>query len=404
MRSKILGSVIVILVLCCVCAAVTVPAVPLPRVFSTNAKALRDLRVSIASGSFKSSALAKLRSDADRALAMEPVSVMQKVPTPPSGDKHDYMSMAPYFWPDPAKTDGLPYIRRDGERNPEIRQIADHDNCSKMINATHMLALAYYLLGDEKYAAKATTLLRAWFLNPATRMNPNLEFAQAIRGVNSGRGIGLIETHGFSSTVDAIGMLAGSKSWTAADQKGMQEWFGKFLRWMQESKNGRDESVAKNNHGSFYDAQAVSIALFTGDKVLAAKILKHEPQRISSQLNKDGGQPLELARTKALGYSSFNLSALFQLACLSEEVGLDLWSYKDKDGKSIRLALDFLTPYVTGEKKWEHQQIAPYEPGQLVPLYVIAARKYRNPQYEQIAQKLDPALSSNVAVLLARGQ
>jgi hypothetical protein len=246
--------------------------------------------------------------------------------------------------------------------------------------------------------------MRVWFLDPATRMNPNLEYAQAIRGINTGRGIGLIETHGFSSTVDSIGMIAGSKSWTDADQKGMEKWFGTFLRWMQESKNGRDESAAKNNHGSFYDVQAVSLALFTGNKTLATSILRREPQRISAQLGKDGGQPLELARTKALGYSSFNLSALFQLACLGENVGLDLWSYKDRDGKSIRAALDFLTPYVTGEKKWTYQQIAPYEPGQIVPLYVIAASKYKHPQYEQIAQKLDPALSSSITVSVARGQ
>ncbi len=384
----------------CVAAENAAPTAA-PKVFLANPIALRDLRAQIAKGNFKGPALEGLRSEADRLLKMEPVSVMQKSQTPPSGDKHDYMSMAPYFWPDPSKPNGVPYMRRDGERNPEISQLSDHNNCGKMITATHTLALAYYLLGEEKYAAKATALLRAWFLDPATRMNPNLEYAQAIRGINTGRGIGMIETHGFSSTVDAIGMLEGSKSWTAADQQGMQDWFGKYLQWARESKNGRDEAAAKNNHGSNYDVQIAAIALFTGNRELASSMLKAEPQRISAQIETDGAQPLELARTKALGYSTFNLSALFELARLGQNVGVDLWSFESKDGRSIRKALDFLTPYVSSEKKWPYKQIAPYDPKQIAALYLIAARKYQNPQYEQIAHKLNPAFSDDIRYVLA---
>ena len=156
------------------------------------------------------------------------------------------MSQAPYFWPNPNKPDGLPYIRRDGERNPEINKIIDHLALDQVESAVHTLSLAYYFKGNEDYAAKATQLLRAWFLDPATRMNPNLEYAQFIPGVNTGRGIGLIETRGLANTVDAIGLLAASKSWTSADQEGVEAWFIKFLEWMQQSRNGRDENAANN--------------------------------------------------------------------------------------------------------------------------------------------------------------
>lgn len=378
------------------------PATSLPRVFVLDATALNALRDRVATGKFSDPALDKLRKDAEKALQQESLSVMQKPGVPPSGDKHDYLSLAPYFWPDPTKPGGLPYIRRDGERNPEADRIEDHKHCEKMTSATYTLALAYYLFREERFAAQATTLLRAWFLDPATRMNPNMQYAQAIRGVNYGRGAGLTDTHQFTQIVDAIGLIEGSKSWTVADQKGMQDWFAKYLKWIRENDQGKHESRAPNNHGSYYDGQVASIALFLGDNELAAKVLKNETNRIASQIEKDGSQPLELVRTRALHYSTFNMVALFQLAALGQNVGVDLWNFETKDGRSIRKAMDFLTPYVLGEKKWPYKQITEYNSSTIARLLVIASTKYQVPQYEQLAQKIDPTVSSNVECLIAK--
>src|SRR5438270_7946514 len=225
------------------------------------------------------------------------------------------MSQAPYFWPDPKSPNGLPYIRRDGERNPEINKITDHHSLDDLESSVETLALAYYFKGDEAYAAKAVQLLRAFFLESATRMNPNLEYAQFIPGVNTGRGIGLIETRGLTRVVDAIGLLAGSKSLTEADQRGLEDWFTKFLQWMTESKNGRDESNSQNNHGTYYDVQTTSFALFLGKKDLAVNILQTARQkRIARQVEPDGKEPLELVRTRAWSYSVGNLDGLITLA------------------------------------------------------------------------------------------
>ena len=336
-----------------------------PRVFILDAKQLAP-------------DLVKLERDARKALTSGPFSVTSKATTPPSGDKHDYMSQAPYFWPDPNRPNGLPYIRRDGERNPEIDKITDHRVLDQIESAVETLALAYHSTRNEEYAAKAAALLRVFFLDPATRMNPSLQFAQAIPGLNTGRGIGLIETRGLTRIVDAIGLLAGSKAWTASDQKGMEQWFAKFLQWMLESKNGRDEAAAKNNHGTFYDVQVVSFALFLGKTDLAKSVLETaKTKRIAVQIEPDGRQPLELARTRAWSYSVGNLDGLMRLARLGENVGVDLWNYETRDGRSIRKALEFLQPFASGEKKWSYQQLGEWPPQILLPLIRRAETHYQ---------------------------
>ena len=380
------------------CSAQTDSPQSRPRVFLLDATALQHARDE-AKTHPKAPEFGKLRAQADRLLQRPLVSVMDKLETPPSGDKHDYMSLAPYWWPDPKSPNGLPYIRRDGERNPEINGITDHRNFGSVANSAVTLAEAYYVFGEEKYANKAAEILRTWFLDPRTRMNPNMEFAQAVKGRNQGRGTGLIETRGIVQVVDAVGLLKTSRAWSDTDNKGMQDWCSKYLNWLRTSKNGQAEAAAKNNHGSFYDGQVVSLALFIGDKTLARTVAEEAKQkRIAFQIEPDGAQPLELARTKSFSYSAFNLTALFDLARLGEKAGIDLWSFHS-GRRSLRSALDYLLPYALGERKWTHKQIEPLNAASLVPLLLQASEHFHEPVYRTDALKIAPAAKTSTQAL-----
>jgi hypothetical protein len=333
-------------------------------------------------------AIAALQEDAAKALAIAPMSVMDKAMTPPSGDKHDYVSQAPYWWPDPSKPDGLPYIRKDGQRNPEISRITDRDNLGRLGDAVRTLSFAYACTGRQDYAAHAARLLRTWFLDPATRMNPHLQFGQYIPGINQGRGIGIIETRNLPELLDAVLLLAGSPAWTQADEDGLQAWMRAYLTWLVDSPHGREESKNGNNHETWYDVQVAGLALYTGQVEVARRTLEGARARIASQIEPDGRQPRELERTQSWHYSGFNLAAFMDLAALGRHVGVDLRQYRTPDGRSIRQALDFLVPYAAGERTWAFDQITPFSASTLHPLLRRAAAAWKEPTYRALASKV----------------
>ena len=374
--------------------------------FGARPGALEKAKLAATTDEAAGKALKKLIADADKALAVTPPSVMQKTKVPPSGDKHDYMSIAPYFWPNPATKDGLPYVRKDGKVNPESRAEAANDTLrARLVGTTvETLALGYYFTRDEKYAEHAAKVLRTWFLDPATKMTPHFRFAQAIPGVNDGRGTGLIEARGLADAADAAILLVGSKHWSAADQQALLAWGEVYFEWLLGSKNGQDERAAKNNHGTWYDVQAVKWALVLGRKDKAKEICAEAiTRRIGVQIQPDGKQPLELVRTASFSYSCFNLLALARLADLSEHAGVDLWQHKTTDGRSIRVALDFLVPYLGKEPKpWTLQQIHESKPDEVLPVLRAAALAYGDERYESLLKEYSDHRSKRLQLLAPR--
>jgi hypothetical protein len=332
-------------------------------------------------------AYSKLRRDAEKALAVGPFSVMDKPAAAPSGANHDYYSLAPYWWPNPATRDGLPYVRRDGEVNPE-RDRYDATARSKMENNVITLALAYFFSGDERFAGHACQLLRVWFLDPATRMNPHLTYSQAVPGRPGGRGAGIIEGRMFSRLVDAIALLTPSSHWTTADQQGLTCWFQHYLQWLLTSPQGQAEAAAPNNHGSWYDVQVAAIALFVNDEAVARRVLTQSaPQRIANQIAADGSQPNELMRTRSLSYSIMNLTALMDLADLAGHYTYDLWQASTVAKAPLRHAVDYLVAHAVTQS-WSQTQITATTPADLLPILLRAASAYPTQAYHQSLQRL----------------
>ena len=325
---------------------------------------------------------------ADAVLAGPVYTVTDKLRTPPSGDKHDYISMGPYWWPDPAKPNGEPYVRRDGQVNPERNTKAfDVTSLEAMSGAVEALSLAYYFTDDARYADKAAQLLRVWFLDPATRMNPNARFAQGVPGRTPGRAEGVLDTFRLLRVVESVGLLAASKALGAADQAGLERWFADYARWMQTSPTGREERAATNNHGIWYDYQLATFALFARDEALARKVIAQVgDKRIAPQVAPDGGLPEELKRTRALHYSYFALEPLVGLADLGRCVGVDVWGYQTKDGRSLRKALAFLAPYAGREASFPYKEMNPAgAAGEGAPLFTLAAWAYGGTAFAKAA-------------------
>jgi len=304
-------------------------------------------------------ALAHLLHDANVDLTAPLVAVTDKhTLMPPSGNKHDYFSLSPYWWPDSTKPNGLPYIRRDGVTNPESKRDLDQPRVAAMGEHVRDLSLAYYLTGNETYAARAAQQLRTWFLDSATKMTPHLHYAQLVRGNPNERGSGIVDTRWFIEAVDAVGLLRGSSHWSAADQQAMQAWMSAYLDWLLTSPNGKHEHDAKNNHGSWYAAQTATIAMFVGDTARARQIASDAKARIGWQVTTTGEQPIELERTKSMHYSGFNVEALSRLAEVGRRVGVDLWHYQAPQGGSLQKAIDHLAKYVADPTAWPGQEIS----------------------------------------------
>src|SRR5579862_8303141 len=313
--------------------------------------------------------------NADSALKLPIVTVVDKHQPSPTGDPHDYVSYGRYWWPDPASTNGLPYIQRDGHPNREQMALGDQDRLWSMIDTVSTLAEAWHLEHREACARRAGEWVRAWFVTPATRINLSFEYAQIHLGRdgNHGNKSGLIDTRGLVRLIDALRLLHGSSALTAMDEAAVREWFSDYLLWLTTSKNGKLEHAAPNNHGSWFLSQLIAIARYLDREEDARQFAREDFARIANQFAPDGSQPLELVRTDGLSYCAFNLEAQFCVAKLSTPLGLDLWNYTATNGASLHRGLEFLVPYNTAPETWPHGQLKKLKPGFLQPLLDQAA-------------------------------
>ena len=314
--------------------------------------------------------LTTLAAGSATALTAPIATVMDKTIASPSGDAHDYVSFARYYWPDPTKPDGLPYVSHDGKHNREQVARGDRGRIGNFCEIVPKLAAAWSVNHDEAAARRAGEWLRAWLLTPATRMKPNMEFAQVRLGHsnNHGNPAGVLDARGFAEVVDALQLLHDSPALGAGEEEKIRAWFGTYLDWLLTAKIAQEEHAAKNNHGSWFLAQAIPIARYAGRADLARQLCEEDRARIAAQFRPDGSQPEEIRRVDGLGYSVFNLEAQFHIATLASALGIDLWNYKAPNGGSLRVGLDYLRPYNQKPETWPTSQNEKFAPGFLDPL------------------------------------
>lgn len=323
--------------------------------------------------------LTALAARAPAALAAPIVTVTDKTVPPPSGDRHDYVSYARYWWPDPAKPDGLPYVQRDGQHNREQVARGDRHRIGEFCDTVEQLAAAWHVDRNEAAARRAGEWLRAWFVAPATRMNPHLDYAQVRLGHKKNRGnpAGLLDSRGFAQVIDALRLLDDSPALTPDEKTSARAWFTAFLHWFTTAPVALEERAAKNNHGSWYFAQAIPIARHTGQDELARALAGEARALIAHQIQPDGSQPEEIRRADGLGYSVFNLEAHALVARHAAALGIDLWSHTASNGASLRQAVEFLRPFNAAPETWPHRQNESLSPGFLDRLLAEAARNTR---------------------------
>ena len=288
---------------------------------------------------------------AEAALGVQPVSITAVANPRSPGGPHDFSSEGDYWWPNPKNPDG-PYVRRDGETNPD-NFIAHRRLLFAFAREVGALTAAYDLTHEERFAAAAVQHLRVWFVDPATKMNANLQYAQSIKGVCTGRGTGLIDTVHLAEVALGIRALHGSTALDPSTEAAIKAWFGDYLRWLQTHPYGVEESNADNNHGTCWTLQAAAFALLLDDQVALADCRRRFKEVIlPTQMAADGSFPREIARTKAYGYSIFNLDIMTSLAVILSTPGEDLMKFPLADGRSMIRGVEFLAPFLADKSKW----------------------------------------------------
>jgi hypothetical protein len=344
---------------------------------------------------------------ANLALTIEPITITSYRAKLSEGGPNDFYSNGDYWWPDPAKPDGLPYIQRDGESNPG--NFVEHRRCiADLRDAVAALGAAYRLTSEDKYATKAAELLQVFFLDSKTRMNPRLSYAQAIPGKSPGRGTGIIDTLHLIEIPRAVLAMQKSPTFPANELARLKSWFREYADWMTTSKNGKEEAAAGNNHAVAFYLQLAVFADFVGDESKLAECRwRFKEVFVGKQMAEDGSFPSELRRTKPYGYSIFqldNMAALCQVLSRSPG-GENLWNFTTSDGRGMRRAVAYLYPYLADKSKWPRKpDLQAWEgwparqPALLLAGLAFEEQKYIDLWLRLPADPTNPEVRRNIAI------
>lgn len=331
----------------------------------------------------------RLRAEAEKRLKEGPWSVTFERPKSLDLDLdvHDYYSQAPYWWPDPTNPTGA-YVRKDGQTNPD-RFLANKGALNAMCEAVFTLGTAAFLLDDPRYAQRAVRDVDTWFVNPKTRMNPNLEFAQVVFGSEAARGEGILDGRVLIHALQGMEFLARTGAWDPKDQAAVHKWFEEYLDWLTRSKKGQYEMKSGNNHASWWTAQAAAVASYVQNKPAETMVFTYYRDHIlPGQIHTDGSAPREEARTRSLSYSAFNLEAYATTCRVAQVNGENLWTAQGRRGVTLDTVIQYLRPYLQDPKGWSKEQVIEFQNNGLYSL-AFAGMGLMNPQYVALYRKLE---------------
>jgi hypothetical protein len=341
---------------------------------------------------------ARILRAANEYLTEPPITITAYSSPRSKGGKHDYFSEADYWWPDPKNPNG-PYIERDGYSDPQ--NFNEHRKALIRLSLiVPALTAAWIVTGEKRYAERAAVHLRAWFFDADTKMNPSLDYAQAVWGRFEGRSWGIIDTLHLVEVARAARHLEAAQAMTATEFAGVREWFSEYLLWMRASKNGQEEAAAKNNHATCWVVQVAAFAAYTGNEnAMALCRERFRDVLLPGQMAADGSFPLELKRTKPYSYSLFNLDMMAMVCVIASAAGTapdgatnNLWQFALADGDRLKKAVDFMFPYIEDKSKWPYAHDVEYydDLPNRQPSLLFAGLAYREPKYIALWKTLPP--------------
>lgn len=298
----------------------------------------------------------ELERKAQQVIALGPWSVTYHKSPAVSNNKHDFYNEGPYWWCNSSDPEG-PYILRDGEYNPD--RFIHHETAMRAMAETVMyLSMAGYYLDKSKYTDRAVELISTWFLDEETKMNPHLEYGQAIRGICDGRGIGIIETAILIRVVYAAGFISLEERYQNEIFQ-LKKWFESYITWLTTSEKGLEEKNHINNHANWWNTQVASFSAFIENEELMHECFERfKSHIIPNQMDVDGSFIDEIKRTNSYSYNHYNLEASTIICEIAYNKGVDLWNFKTSDNKGMECGIKFMLPYLENPFLWNHQQIS----------------------------------------------
>lgn len=348
--------------------------------------------------------IADMAAYAEKYLKNKPVSVTDKKIIAPSNDPRDYITLSPYWWSDSTKKDGLPYVRRDGKRNPEVYEYANREQGNYVGSSVDYLSILYYVTGEKRYAKACAAQMRAWFTDEKRGINPNMTYSQIVPGRTNLRGTGIIDSRRFVSAILMSQLIEGSGEWTQKDINTLKAWVGAYCYWLENSTQGRKESKAVNNHGLWYDAIHIMLLAYLDRKADVENALNNGIiAKLNDQIAADGSLPQELRRTLSLHYSTFVLDALIETAHVVRPLGINLWTQKTAKGTGMTDIVNFLQPFYLNPQTWQHKQIKPFETERGMVVLREAAMNTGNKDYLRAAERVEVNGNSKTIYALLYG-